>query len=356
MARSRSGSGVIGCGFYAQNHLHAWRDLAPEGAELAAVCDVDAAKAEAAGRAFGVPCYTDAATMLDRERLDAGRHRDPAGHAPRAGARLTIAQRRRDDRAEAVRADLGGLRGDRRGGDGGRRLARGARELPLPGADAAACGRLIDKGAIGAPSWARIALPHRLRRLRDPALFPDRGAARHRRCRHPRARPRALLPRRGRRASPARRSGATRRSRGEDTATMLLRHESGAVSVVECTYEARRQPDPLPRDAARDRGRRAARIVVDRRAAGMTVTSDRRGRARTTSARRCCRGPAHPWHVSQEGALGACRHFLACLRAGAPAETERDGQSRDLRAGRCRLCAAETGRAVAPQRWVGVGG
>ena len=34
--------------------------------------------------------------------------------------------------------------------------------------------------------------------------------------------------------------------RGEDTATMLLRHENGGVSVVECTYEARREPRPLP--------------------------------------------------------------------------------------------------------------
>lgn len=33
--------GLIGCGFYAQNHLHAWRDLASENAILMAVCDRD---------------------------------------------------------------------------------------------------------------------------------------------------------------------------------------------------------------------------------------------------------------------------------------------------------------------------
>ena len=27
---------------------------------------------------------------------------------------------------------------------------------------------------------------------------------------------------------------------------MLVRHESGAVSVVDCTYAAHRQPDPFP--------------------------------------------------------------------------------------------------------------
>lgn len=56
--------GVIGCGFYAQNHLNAWKELAPEGAVLAAVCDVDAAKAQAAGKAFGVPAFTSAAALL----------------------------------------------------------------------------------------------------------------------------------------------------------------------------------------------------------------------------------------------------------------------------------------------------
>ena len=60
----------IGCGFFAQNHLHAWQDLAPQGAVLAAVCDVDPAKAEAAGEAFGAAVYTDAAEMLSAERLD----------------------------------------------------------------------------------------------------------------------------------------------------------------------------------------------------------------------------------------------------------------------------------------------
>ena len=37
---------VIGCGFYAQNHLHAWKDLAKRGAALVAVCDADSEKAK----------------------------------------------------------------------------------------------------------------------------------------------------------------------------------------------------------------------------------------------------------------------------------------------------------------------
>jgi D-apiose dehydrogenase len=33
---------------------------------------------------------------------------------------------------------------------------------------------------------------------------------------------------------------------GEDTATIMLRHRSGAVSVVECSMESRIAPDPFP--------------------------------------------------------------------------------------------------------------
>src|SRR5215212_11522739 len=61
--------GLIGCGFFAQNHLQAWREM-PD-VTLSAVCDLDPAKAKAAARAFGTPrWYTDAATMLANETLD----------------------------------------------------------------------------------------------------------------------------------------------------------------------------------------------------------------------------------------------------------------------------------------------
>ena len=61
---------VIGCGFFAGNHLHSWSDLKPEGVDIAAVCDADPAKAKAAAERFGVPrWYTDARAMFEAERL-----------------------------------------------------------------------------------------------------------------------------------------------------------------------------------------------------------------------------------------------------------------------------------------------
>ena len=59
---------VIGTGFFAQNHLHAWAQI-PD-VELVAVCDVDEARVQAAAAAFGGRAYTDAAELFANEQLD----------------------------------------------------------------------------------------------------------------------------------------------------------------------------------------------------------------------------------------------------------------------------------------------
>src|SRR5215475_13295625 len=68
----RTRVGMIGCGFFAQFHLHSWKGLAGQGAaELVAVCDVDPAKAKAAAETFGAPRFhVDAEAMLREEKLD----------------------------------------------------------------------------------------------------------------------------------------------------------------------------------------------------------------------------------------------------------------------------------------------
>lgn len=60
---------LIGCGFFAQNHLHAWELV--EGAEIVAVCDTDEARARRYAEGFGVAgVYTDAKMMLTAETPD----------------------------------------------------------------------------------------------------------------------------------------------------------------------------------------------------------------------------------------------------------------------------------------------
>ena len=87
----RTAVGVIGCGFFAQNHLHAWTDLRSKGVEVVAVCDVDEGKARATADKFGVKAwYRDAEAMLREQKLDlvdivtrVETHRDVVGLAVR---------------------------------------------------------------------------------------------------------------------------------------------------------------------------------------------------------------------------------------------------------------------------------
>jgi predicted dehydrogenase len=61
--------GLIGCGYVAQYHLEAWRQV--PGAELAAVCDLRPERLEwASALAPNAKAHREAATMLEAERLD----------------------------------------------------------------------------------------------------------------------------------------------------------------------------------------------------------------------------------------------------------------------------------------------
>ena len=59
---------LIGCGFFAQNHLHAWSQN-PD-VELVATCDVDFEKAKLAAANFGGKAYASAEELFANEDLD----------------------------------------------------------------------------------------------------------------------------------------------------------------------------------------------------------------------------------------------------------------------------------------------
>jgi predicted dehydrogenase len=73
---------IIGAGFWSRFQLSGWREL--EGARCVAVCDRVREKAARLAAEFGVPAvHDDAATLLDRERLDfVDIISDPATHGP----------------------------------------------------------------------------------------------------------------------------------------------------------------------------------------------------------------------------------------------------------------------------------
>lgn len=334
--------GVVGCGFYAQNHLNAWRDLAAEGAVLAAVCDTDPAKASAAGQSFGVPAYTDMAVMLDAEKLDAvdivtrqDTHRPLAELSVSRGV-ATIVQKpfapTWEDATAIVRA------AEKAG------VWLAVHENFRYQAPLRAIRKTIDSGAIGEANWARISFRTGYDvYATQPYFYDEERFAIADVGVHVLDVARFLL------GDVVRISCETQRRnpkvKGEDTATMMLRHESGAVSIVECTYEARRADDAFPETLMEIEGLNGSIITTS--GCRMRLTSN--GKASDIDiGTPLLPWTSHPWHVSQEGALGACRHFLDCLQRGVPAETHGADNLKTYALVDAAYRAAAEHRAVAP--------
>ncbi|HTM78776.1 MAG TPA: Gfo/Idh/MocA family oxidoreductase [Devosia sp.] len=336
--------GLIGCGFFARNHLHAWTQLGSEGVELTAVCDIDPGKAREAAQAFGVKAYyTSAAEMLAAERLDlvdivtqVRSHRPLVELCLEAGV-PTIVQKpfglSLDDcvAMQALSERLG--------------VPLAVHEnfrfqAPLQLAKA-----IVDSGEIGAVNWARIAFrtgfdiyagqPYL--RTEEKFVISDVGVhvldvaryflgeAKHISAETQQRRPEIV---------------------GEDTATMLVRHQSGAVSVVECTYEARRSPDVFPQVLLELEGVRGS--VVVRPDYELVVTAD--GVMRTLRAEPAMQPwMERPWNVVQDSVVQTCAHILRAYRVGEAPSVAAADNVKTIALCEAAYAAAASGRAVQPR-------
>ena len=334
---------VIGCGFFSQNHLNAWRELAEEGVELVAVCDKDRAKAETAAAAFNVPnVYDDAGRMFSTERLDfvdivtqMDSHLPLVRMAAENGRRIIVQKPLAPTWGEAVEI----VRSARLAGAPLAVHENFRFQTPMQKLKA-----VIDSGDIGAPTWARIAfrtgfniyeLQPYFRTEKRFAIL-DVGI-------HVLDLARFFLGEVERVSCETQRRDA--RNKGEDTATMLLRHRSGAVSVVECTYEARRDPDPFPETEVTIEGERGSVHLGP----GYVAQIARRGdREAVDFGAPLLKWAERPWHVVQASVLSTQRAIIAAWRAGKEAETNGADNLRTFAVVEAAYEAAASGQAAAP--------
>ena len=343
--RGRTAIGMVGCGFYAQNHLHAWNDLKAEGSVLSAVCDRDPAKAEAAGRTFGVPHFTDMGRMLDAVKIDLldiatrmDTHQELAGLAAERGV-AAIVQKPFAPTYEACVAIVEKARahGAWLAVHENFRFATAMRTVK----------KVLDMGTIGTPTWARLSWRTGFDVYKGQPYLADEermviqdvgihvldlaryflGEVDHLTCETQKRNPRI---------------------RAEDTATMMLRHVSGAVSVVEATYAAKRAADPFPETLLEIEGEGGSLIVT--KGEKMTVTTN------NLTFEEQIGGPllawtSRPWHVSQEAVLHTNRHMLERFREGRPADTSGEDNLRTYALVEAAYEAARTHTAVKPVVW-----
>jgi predicted dehydrogenase len=204
---------------------------------------------------------------------------------------------------------------------------------------------VIDTGAIGEPSWARIAFRTGFDVYRtQPYFYSEKrfaildvgihvldlarfflGEVERVSCETQQRNPKVV---------------------GEDTATMMLRHASGAVSVVEATYEMRKIPDPFPQTLLEIEGPLGSIVMSEDFA--MAVTTDGE-RTETREGTPLLAWTVEPWHVAQESVLLTNRHLLARLRAGEPAETAGRDNLKTYAVAEAAYAAAARHAAVEPE-------
>ena len=335
---------LIGCGFFAQNHLNAWRDLRADGVELIAVCDIDPEKAKAAAETFGVPrYYTDPVALFETEELDfvdiatrTETHLDVVSVAVKHGVRTIVQKPLAPDWATCLD------------------MVRQAKQAGVPlavhenfryQAPMQAVKKVLDSGVIGDLTWARLSFRfgfdiyktqpyfHHEKRLvildsgihiLDLARF-FLGEVRHLSCETQQRNTKNI---------------------GEDTATMMLRHASGAVSIVESTYEARQIPDPILQTLVTIEGENGSiklhedfRLVVTK--SGSTEES--------FVGSPLLAWTSQPWHTLQESVLTTQRSIIGAWRAGRDAETSGIDNLKTFALVEAAYKAAEERRAVEPE-------
>ncbi len=338
---------VVGCGFFAQNHLNAWKDLAPEGAELVAVCDADAGKSEAAATKFGAKAYTSLEHMLDEAKPDLvdvitrmDTHRDICGIlAERKIA--TIVQKP----LALTWADCVEMANTAKSHDSFLAIHENFRfQTPMIKMKS-----LLNEGVIGDVNWARLAFRTGFDVFgNQPYLYDEERLVILDVGIHVLDIARVLL------GEVARISCETQkrnpRVKADDTATMLLRHVNGTVSVVECTYMAKRHPDLFPHTRLEIEGSKGSLIL---NSDDEIILSD--GKTSRIIAIENSLSPwmEKPWHVVQRSVYETNRQLMLAARNGLKASTDIADNLKTFALVEAAYAAAISGQAEVPVVWQG---
>ena len=305
---------LIGCGFFAINHLHGWQGA--KGAEIVAICDRSAERLRIVGDQFGIAArYQDAAEMLAKEKLD---FVDIATTAPthRALAELAAAHKLAVICQKPFAPTL----------DDAKAIVAACAKADVPlmvhenfrwQSPIQKVKQVIDAGEIGEVFWGRVSFrsasdvfsgqPYLAAGARF--IVEDLGI-------HALDVARFLLgdvenvSARIKRVNP--------QIKGEDVATILLDHGDGVASVVDCSYATKTEIEAFPETMIELDGTKGSlRLGQGYR---LTVTSDKGTRLEDVSPP-LLPWASKPWHNIQESVALIEQHWVNCLMTGAEPQT-----------------------------------
>ena len=121
---------------------------------------------------------------------------------------------------------------------------------------------------------------------------------------------------------------------GEDTATMLLDHESGLTCVVDCSYSTYQAVEQFPQTVIEVDGSEGT--IRLEKGYGLVVKG-RSGDTVRDASPPLLPWAQRPWHNVQESVAAIQQDWIDCLKAGPRAGDQWRRQHQDLRAGRSRL-------------------
>jgi D-apiose dehydrogenase len=297
---------LIGCGFFAINHLHGWRDA--EGAEIVAICDRSAERLKLAGDQFGIAArYGDATEMLAKEELDfvdiattAPTHRAlaelAASHGLAVICQKPFAPTLDDAKAIVAACDKAGV---------ALMVHENFRwQSPIQKVKA-----ILNSDEIGDVFWGRVSFrsaydvfsgqPYLAEGERF--IVEDLGI-------HALDIARFLL---GDALNvSARIKRVNQKIKGEDVATMLLDHGNGVSSVVDCSYATQNEQELFPQTLLEiDGSKGTLRLGANYQ---LTVTASGRTRHEDISPR-LLPWASKPWHNIQESVALIEEHWVECL-------------------------------------------
>lgn len=339
MTGIRKKGALVGCGFFAANHLNGWNMVADT--EIVALCDRDPDRLNAAGQAYGIKAlYTDMTELLAHEQVDfvdivttVPSHRALVEQAAAQHVHI-VCQKPFAETLEDAQAMIGAAR------------SAGVTLMVHENFRWQSAVRQVIKhvrdGAIGTPFFCRASFrsgydvfsgqPY----LAEGARFiiEDLGI-------HVLDIARAIMGDVQRVAATTARINPA--IKGEDVATILLTHDTGMTSVVDCSYATKRTPETFPETLLEIDGD----LGVIRLDAGYQLTIQAGG---TTDQRdvspELYDWAEKPWHNIQESVVAIQTHFVQCLLNGDEPETSGDDNLKTLELVEAAYRSAASGQSV----------
>lgn len=329
---------LIGCGFFSRNHLHAWAEV--EGAQISAVCDLDLERAKTYAKNFSIPEFYSDASILKSGKFDfvdicttMDTHEDLVGLAVEAGVPVIVQKPFAPDIETCRRIEAGaraaGVRVMLHENFRFQKLFRRLREI-------------LDSGEIGETTFARLSWrndidvytnqPYLIKTKRF--MIMDVGI-------HMIDLARFLMGNAN--AVTCINQSVKEGIAGEDAATMLLRHDNSATSIIDVSYASHRSPSLFPQTLGEIEGRLGTIQVLE----GETLRVHSKETTREEKIEDDGRSwTSAPWTQIQDSVLRTEQHFIDALRSGKPFETSAEDSLQTYSLAESAYRSVDTGKLI----------